>query len=415
MGNDQSSYVDLSDLPEDVADELVDTLVSTAVEELVADDDANSGVIEELASEVVDELNRRNPDLTRKSRPVLEALSDFMEEKLDEVDSESHYRTKFEYIKSYFEEEVVARTTDDLTSEDIEGYRAWRKHESLDREEPLSDNTLSDDMYLFGEFVEYMIRHNMAPIRFEKSVEIPGVDYKNGEGVDNKKLDPDVAKAAREYMWKYEYASVEHVVMELYCECGTRKSGARSLDIDDFTYDDQSLEFVHRDATELKKDEESERDIELYDDVPEIIEDYIEETRSSVTDDAGREPLLVADDGDDRISLSMLKKISYKWTRPCKVGLDCPHDKDPEVCEASQKNNSAYKCPSSRAPHHIRAGYITDQRNRGVSAEAVDQRCDVSPRVQRLHYDLPSSEEARERHTDEFKQAEDDPDSGFGH
>lgn len=44
------------------------------------------------------------------------------------------------------------------------------------------------------------------------------------------------------------------------------------------------------------------------------------------------------------------------------VGIDCPHDRDPEDCEAAQKNNSASKCPSSRAPHHIRKGYTTDQK-----------------------------------------------------
>ena len=414
MGSDQSSSVDFSDLPEDVTDELVDTLVSTAVEGLVAGDNANTGLIEQLASEVVDEINRRNPDLTRKSRPILEVLSEFEEEeKLNEVDSESHYRTKFEYIRSYLEEKVAAKTTDDLTSEDIQGFRDWRKFESLDREEPLSDNTLSDDMYLFREFVEYMIRHGMVPVRFTKSVDIPEVDYKNGEGVDDKQLDPEVANAALGYLRKFHYGSVDHVAMELYCHSGPRKGDVHSLDKDDFDYDEKALSIKNRDDTGLKNDGDSEREIELYGKVPEIINDYIDEIRPPVTDEDGREPLLVGDGG--RIHTSTLQKIAYKWTRPCVVGLNCPHDKDPEECEAAQKNNSAYKCPSSRAPHHIRSGYITDQRNRGVSSDAIDHRCDVSKRVQDRHYDQPDSSEERERHSDEFRNAEDDPDSGYNH
>jgi hypothetical protein len=131
------------------------------------------------------------------------------------------------------------------------------------------------------------------------------------------------------------------------------------------------------------------------------------------TDSDGREPLLTK--GNGRIGLSTLQKIAYKWTRPCAVGLGCLHDRDPEDCEAAQQNNSAYKCPSSRAPHHIRTGYITDQKNRGVSSDAIDQRCDVSPRVQDQHYDLPDSTEERERFEDEFRDAEDAPDSGFDH
>lgn len=113
-------------------------------------------------------------------------------------------------------------------------------------------------------------------------------------------------------------------------------------------------------GTRIKNDENSEREITLYEKVPEIIQDYIADKRPAETDEQGQSPLLTK--GDQKISPSTLQKISYKWTRPCMVGIDCPHDRDPEDCEAAQKNNSASKCPSSRAPHHIRKGYITDQK-----------------------------------------------------
>ena len=374
-------------------------------------EDPSEEFLEAIASTVVDEMSESFPELSLKSRPMDEVLNGFREKKLEAVDSTGQYKRKLNYLQTYLEDEARVETTDDLTSEDVERYDKWRKYESLDRDEPLSNTTLRDDMYLFREFIQHLIEHRMAPVRFEKCVNIP--DNDSGEGVDKKKLEPEIAKAALEYLRKYEYADVEHIAMELMCQSGPRKNGLRGRDVPHFDYDENVLKYEHKEATPLKKDESSEREVDIYGDVPEFIQDYLENQRPDVTDDEGREPLLTK--GDGRISASMLQKIAYKWTRPCAIGLGCPHDRDPDECEAAQKNNSAYKCPSSRAPHHIRTGYITDQKNRGVSSDAIDQRCDVSPRVQDLHYDLPDDTEERERFEDEFRNAEENPDSGFNH
>lgn len=370
-------------------------------------------LLEQIASTVVDHMADSFPELSLKSRPMEAVLDEFREKKLEEVESTGQYRRKLDYLQTYLEDEALIESTEDLTSEDVEQYDTWRQYESLPRDEPLADTTLSDDMYLFREFIRYLIEHRMAPVRFEKCVEIPDIDYAGGEGVDEKKLDPEIAKAALNYLRKYEYADIEHVSMELMCESGPRKRGLIGRDVPDFDYEEGVLQYETDETTPLKNDESSEREITLYGDVPEIIQDYLINQRPPETDEEGREPLLTK--GDGRMSPSTLQKIAYKWTRPCMVGLDCPHDRDPEDCEAAQKNNSAFKCPSSRAPHHIRSGYITDQKNRGVSAEGIEQRCDVSPRVQKLHYDLPDDAEERERFEDEFRNADDDPNSGFNH
>ncbi len=375
--------------------------------------DPSEELLEQIASTVVDRMADSFPELSLKSRPMDEVLEDFGDDKLEEVDSTGQYKRKLNYLRTYLEDEACVETSDDLTSEDVEGYKKWRKYESLSRDEPLARTTLRDDMYLFREFIQYMIEHRMAPARFEKRIEIPEIDYESGEGVDKKKLDPEIAKAALEYLRKYEYAGVEHVSMELMCQSGPRKGGLIGRDVPDFDYEERILQYETQETTPLKNDEGNEREISLYGETPEIIQDYLKNQRPAETDDEGREPLLTK--GDGRISASMLQKIAYMWTRPCEVGLGCPHDRDPDDCEAAQKNNSAYKCPSSRAPHHIRTGYITDQKNRGVSADGVQQRCDVSPRVQDLHYDLPDDTEERERFEEEFRNADDDPNSGFNH
>jgi len=379
-------------------------------------DNPSEDLLDQIASTVVNEMSDSFPELTLNSKRLNVALSDFRKEKLGEVKSKRNYRTKIQYIETYLTEVVEAKTTDELTSEHVEQYSEWRKYDSLEREDPLKDSTLSDDMYLFEEFVEYLIEHRLVPQRFQMAVQHPEIN--SGDGVDEKRLDPDVAKASLDHLRKYEYASVEHVTMELFCESGPRKGGVFGLDVVDFDADQGVLKFdqLGQQSTPLKKGEESEREITLYGDTVDIIQDYIANVRPPATDSEGRKPLLTK--GDGRIGKSTLQKISYKWTRPCKVGLDCPHDRDPEQCDAAQRNNSAYKCPSSRAPHHIRTGYITDQRNQGTSAKAIEHRCDVSPRVQKKHYDLPDSDEKRERFVDEFRDSHDDQEeleSGFSH
>jgi len=375
--------------------------------------DPSEELLDKIASTVVDEIAESFPELSSKSRHIDEALDDFRDDKLDEVNSTRQYKRKLDYLQTYLRDEICIETTDELESEDIERYRKWRKYDSLSREEPLADSTLSDDMYLFREFIQYLNQHRLVPDHFEKCIEIPEGDRKSGEGVDEQKLDPQIAKAALHFLRKYEYASVEHVSMELMCQSGPRKGGLVGRDVSDFDYEERVLQYKTQETTPLKNDEGSEREISLYGETPEIVWDYLQDQRPEETDTEGREPLLTK--GNGRISLSMIQKIAYKWTRPCKVGLGCPHDRNPEQCEAAQKNNSAFKCPSSRAPHHIRSGYITDQKNRGVSSEAIEQRCDVSPRVQKIHYDLPDDSEERERFEEEFQNADHDPNSGFNH
>lgn len=376
-------------------------------------EDPSEEFLDRISSAVVDKIEESFPELSLDSQPIADALHEFRETKIKRVDSKSQYNTKIDYIEKYFEEVVDKETTEELSSEDIERYRQWRKYESLERDKPLSDNTLQDDMYIFRDFVRYLIGHRLVPKRFREYVEIPNIDHNAGEGVDEKRLDPEIAKSALEYLRKYHYADVEHITMELCCQSGPRESGLGALDVKNFCYEERVIFYKHQEKTPLKNNEQSEREVDLYGELPEIIQDYIENTRPESVDEEGRQPLLTK--GDGRISLSMIQKIAYMWTRPCAIGLGCPHDRDPEECEAAQRNNSAYKCPSSRAPHHIRTGYITDQKNRGVSSDAINQRCDVTPRVQNQHYDLPDPTEERKRYRDEFRDADDDPESGYSH
>lgn len=367
---------------------------------------------EKIAAAVVDEMDDKFQQFSLKSCPLVEALEEFREEKLNEIKSTRQYNRKFDHMKDYLRNEVPYSSTSDLTIDDVRRYYNWRKYDSRDAEEPYADSTLSDDMYLFREFIRFMEGNQLVPRGYQDIVVIPDVDYQSGEGIDEKLLEPEIAKAAQDYLYKFHYADVEHICFALMCESGPRLSGLEGRDLSDLDFDEGVLSFNHHEETELKSNESSEREIKLYGELIDIIQDYLDNKRPEATDPEGRKPLLSK--GNGRISDSTIRKIAYKWTRPCALGMECPHDRDPENCEAAQKNNSAYKCPSSRAPHHIRTGYITTQRNNGVSSEAIEQRCDVSPRVQDLHYDLPDASDERERYEDEFKDKS-SGDSGFSH
>ncbi|WP_440765532.1 hypothetical protein [Natronorubrum sp. DTA7] len=72
---------------------------------------------------------------------------------------------------------------------------------------------------------------------------------------------------------------------------------------------------------------------------------------------------------------------------------DCPHDRDPEDCEATEYGHY-YDCPSSLSPHTIRRGAITHQLRADISEKIASDRCDVSSEILERHYD---------RHTDRKK------------
>jgi len=85
-------------------------------------------LLEEIASIVVDHMDDSFPELSLKSRPMDKVLHEFREKKLAEVDSKNQYNRKFDYLERYLVEKEEIETTEELRSEDIDGYNYWRKY-----------------------------------------------------------------------------------------------------------------------------------------------------------------------------------------------------------------------------------------------------------------------------------------------
>jgi hypothetical protein len=120
------------------------------------------------------------------------------------------------------------------------------------------------------------------------------------------------------------------------------------------------------------------------------LEDYVDGPRPDVTDEDGRRPLIATSNG--RAHHGTVQDWVYSATRPCEWG-ECPHDKDPETCEAAVNKSTASKCPSSRGPHAVRRGAITSHLLDDVPPEVVSERMDVSLQVLYRHYDVRTDRE----------------------
>lgn len=197
---------------------------------------------------------------------------------------------------------------------------------------------------------------------------------------------------------QFQYASRDHIVVVLLWQTGIRLGTLRAFDVEDFDAEAQSLCVRHRPESEtpLKNGSVAERSIAVGDYYCDVISDYLAHQREDVVDDHGRHPLITTQFG--RMSDGAVRETVYQVTRPCVIG-ECPHDRDPETCEAME-SGAASKCPSSRSPHGIRRGAITKFLRDGTPPEVVSDRMDVSKEVLDKHYDARTEHEKMEYRRD---------------
>jgi integrase len=103
-------------------------------------------------------------------------------------------------------------------------------------------------------------------------------------------LDSDRADQILAYLEKYEYASRPHVVLTLMWHTMMRVGEVHALDCLDYDPANRSLEIIHRPetGTTLKNQKQGERFVALSDEVGELLDDWLENTRPAVTDEHGR-------------------------------------------------------------------------------------------------------------------------------
>jgi len=305
---------------------------------------------------------------------------------------------EYDYKLTLFVEYCSQQGIDNLNNLDgrvLGDYKRYRRTETTATGDPLEVKTLRDDMFTLRSFINYLESIEGVPAGLSEKVNIPELD--TGDGVRDIELTPERLTTTLDYLDKFEYASVSHVIFAFYSDTGRRPSGLHGLDIEDLhlNCDDPYIEFHHREGeTELKNGRNGEGEVSINETVAEVFQAYIDTNRKAVTDEYGRNPFLTSNDG--RLAKTTMRKRVYGFTRPCVVSGECPHQKDPDNCDAAQTLNTASKCPSSEPPYAIRHGYITAKRNEGVPDKVISGRCDVGEDVIDKHYDERDPDEKRE-------------------
>lgn len=342
-----------------------------------------------------------------------EAVSKFLSYKEPEIRPQTlkEYKRKLDHFIDFCNSQSV-ENLNQLDGRVIQGFRRYRRLESTDQREPLSTKTMRDDMYLFRDFVKYLEYIESVPSGLSDKIGIPELGW--GEGVRDTNISIDRLEMILEHLRQYQYASREHVVWKFHAHTGRRPGGLYAIDLTDLYLDSDEpyVELRHRpEETELKNGYRGEGEIYLSADAAQIFRDYINQNRIDVTTENDREPFLTSRYG--RLSKSTMRTYVYRFSRPCIISGQCPHDQDIESCQAAQSDDVASKCPSSRSPYALRHGYITSKRSEGVPDRFISGRCDVSPDVLEKHYDERTESEKRELRKEVFDKNQESSTGGY--
>jgi site-specific recombinase XerD len=299
------------------------------------------------------------------------------------------------FVKWCGQEEI--ETLDDLDLRDLTDYKHWRK-----RDGDLNNVSWHTQMVSFRVFIQWAETYQAVPQGFSEQIDIPKM--KPDEDARDTTFSKERAEDILSYLEKFEYASKKHALFALLWHTGIRIGSARALDVGDFNRREGYIDVSHRpeEGTGLKNGVNGERPISLAEPEVRIISDYIDNSRPDSTDEHGRRPLFSTTHG--RAHRGTMRDWVYKLSRPCiyKQGF-CPHDKDPESCEARQDVAQISKCPSSFSPHTIRRSSITMWLNEDVPKPAVSDRMNVNDEALDKHYDQRSEKSKMEQRKGYFE------------
>lgn len=302
-------------------------------------------------------------------------------------------KTRLRHFLDWCEEHEI-ENLNDLNGRHLADFVTWRQPD-------IAPITLQKQLSSVRQALRYWA--NIEAVEDGLAEKLHAPELPDGSKSKDVKLGTDRATAILAALDRYHYASREHVIMGLLWRTGMRRGALQALDVEDFDADDHVLELRHRpeEGTALKNGEDGERDVYLGPTWSAILEDYIRQNRDDATDEYGRRPLITTRYG--RASKGTIYGTVHRMTQPCRWG-ECPHDREPESCEAIGDAGMPQKCPSSRSPHAIRRGRITHELNNKTPPEALSERADVSLDVLYDHYDARTSREKMDVRREHFEE-----------
>lgn len=284
------------------------------------------------------------------------------------------------------------------------------------RSNDVQKNTLKNQLGTIRQFLEFAIKAKAVEPDVASQVDIPHVS--KDERINREKLPTERATEILEYLGRFEYASRDHALAFLMWETGARIGALRALDLEDVYLQEDDLDrlryqedlningsvieeilcgveppflyFRHRPetGTPLKKKGSGERPVNISEDLGDVLRAYIRFKRADVKDEHGRKPLLSSNKSVSRMSISGMRIRAYEMTQPCQIGEECPHNRDPDNCEARVHGRQS-RCPSVRSPHKWRTGSVTWHRDRGWPPEEIATKMATSVELVNDVYDQP--------------------------
>lgn len=302
------------------------------------------------------------------------------------------HRYRLKQLTEWLDQEGITNLND-LSGRTIERYLAYRR-----QEKGVKETTIRGNSYTYRMFLRYCEAIEAVPTDLSEKVMIPELDKHQLARTHD--LHPERVEDLLDHYRDFAYASRKHVILELLFHVGCRVGALHGVDVGDYHPEEKYLEFVHRSPeTPLKNDVHGERPVALSDDIVETIEDYRRVNRPDVTDENGRRPLIATKQG--RMSISAMRATVYRMTRPCEYA-ECPHDRDPDTCEAMETGRAS-RCPSSRAPHDVRAAAIMRMRGLDVPPEVVSARVNATQEVIEDYYDERTPRERMEQRREKLE------------
>lgn len=319
-------------------------------------------------------------------REAIELFKNHRESDVNESTLQA-YEYRLKHFARWTDQEDIEAMSD-LNPMRMQEYRLWRRADG-----DLANITLRSQLASLKVFVRFCEAIEVVPEDLTESITLP--DLNNGEGSRETILEEEYAEEILEHLRKYEWASLNHTILELAWHTGIRLGAMHSLDVDDFDPRECSIELVHRpdQGSTLKNGRNGERIVALSPSVTQVIDDYIEEHRTEATDDYGREPLFSSPYG--RLNKSRIRERIYAISRPCQYG-ECPSGKNPEDCPGAV-DSDAYKCDHKIPPHDVRRGAITRMLRDDIPIDVVSGRVNASRKILEKHYDRMTPTEKMEQ------------------
>lgn len=311
-----------------------------------------------------------------------EALELYLNHRRREVATSTlrSHKSRLGHFVHWCDQEKELDNLNELTGRLLHEFRLWRRN--YDGEiKPVTEKTQMDTLRVFIRFLE-----TIDAVKPDLSEKVLSPDLDANENVRDDRLTPEQAEAILTHLEKFEYASRAHVVLTLQWHTMLRRGAVRGLDVADYHSEGQSLEIHHRPKTDtpIKNKKQGERLVALSSSVCALLDDWVNEQRPDVVDEYGREPLIATSQG--RMHATTPTSIVYNWSRPCRIGLPCPLNRDPDECEAAEYVHAS-KCPESVSSHAVRRGAITHHLSSDVPVEVVSARANVNLDTLDKHYD----------------------------